>query len=230
MPHKKRKLYSALPYKNKFVQQSAIQKSLMLVINRKSDNTIMNCRIGSDWKKVKKYIRLQQTYDELPKNAPKALKDNILTQIDDLKNAYKQNRIASIVNQYGGLFGDYECVEIPEGEEATAATCRLIEYDGSTLTYVTDPLVSISGSILTISRGWVQGNYTLDIDDKTDFSTLGNTEDIYFKFCFYRSGTTVSVVLFTRQEHQDFGENPSGIFCGNICEGVIHDDQSITLT
>lgn len=202
----------------------------MYVINRKADNTIMNCRIGSDWKKTKKYKRLQDQYDNLPPNAPQSLKDQILAMIAALETTYKQNRIASIVNQYGGLFGEYECLEVPEGEEATAATCRLIEYDGESLSYVTDPLVSVNGSILTVSRGWVKGNYVLIADDGTDFSTLGNTEDVYFKLCFYRSGPTVSVVLFTRFEHQDFGENPTGIFCGDICQGIIHDDQSITLT
>lgn len=190
----------------------------------------MNCRLGSDWKKSKKYERLQEQYDNLPPNAPQDLKDQILAMIADLENTYKQNRIASIVNQYGGLFGEYECLKVPEEEESIAATCRIIEYDGETLSYVTDPLVSVSGSVLTVSRGWVKGNYTLDTDDVTDFSTLGNTEDVYFKLCFYRSGATVSVVLFTRLEHQDFGENPTGIFCGDVCQGIIHDDQSITLT
>ena len=156
---------------------------------------------------------------------------------DQKTEAFNQKLLLQASTTYGGVATDYECVTVPPGEEMNVIPARYITYNENTFTYDLRPRFQIngSGSQITVNSGWVKGIHRLLTDDITDFSTLGNTEDMYFVLRFYQhTGTlaiSVELFLWTEDEDPDYDllVTESKMPLQIICEGIIDTNQQISI-
>jgi hypothetical protein len=195
----------------------------------------MNDRQGNDFYKKDQLHDLETTLANMPGNTHQDVLDRMQAAIDKIQqdyDAWKTKRIASIVNQFGGIPTDYLCVDIPDAEIQDALHARYITYDGNAFTYDTLPPVDVNGSQVIVYQGWVKGNHRLITDDTTDFSGLSLTDPLYFKLVLVQDGPTqaISVQLLTRQEDEEFSDLPVNlVYCYTACEGRVNTDNSITI-
>ncbi len=202
----------------------------MILINRLSDNLIINYRQKADWRWYDKLSQLQADYDALPGNTSQQVRDIMLFNISELESDrdawYTRFKTNAGVNP-----DTHGIVHVPPGQETQALTARDITYDGENLTFDANPVYSIVGSVVTVHPGWVVKDYRLVAEDVTDFSSLVLTESLYFKLVFAQSLATedISVMLLTRLENEGFGAFPaSQKELWTIVEGRVNLDLSIT--
>lgn len=143
--------------------------------------------------------------------------------------SYLNNLLRVAVMNYGGEPTDYQLVSLPDDMATTIKNglCRKLLFDGQQLHMWVGPRYTIDGSTITVHKGWVQGQRELFEDDVTDFTDLGNTDDIHFKLELYRAGETISVILFTRAEDEDYDTISDKTLISLVVEGIVHAETQL---
>ena len=208
----------------------------MIALIRNIDNEVMNDRQGSDWSKKTQLANLQIELENTPETEP--TKRQALQQaIDTLQaqwDAWLLRRREICAQQFGGVASDYSITDVPPEKEQDYMNARYVEYDGEILTFHTNPLYYIVGSIITCTSGWVRGNERLLEDDITDWSGESLTEPLFFQLWWAQNTATqeISVQLLVRNENEEFSELSGNLVKRGrkpVCEGRVNIDNSITL-
>jgi hypothetical protein len=145
---------------------------------------------------------------------------------------YIDKRINAIIRMYGGIREDYKLIDVPDEDMQKVFQARYIRYENGELKYDEGPLFEIIDKSIQINPGWVRGNERIIYTDITDFSDLGNTEPLDFKFCFYRINSTQGIIIkgFWKKFDESWGPEPEGhTFVSEICRGIITESQEIQL-